>query len=93
MGLLSGAMRALGGGMRRGAGAADNMMAGADNMAMGGMMQPMQRSPQGEAFLQRLRQRVTELQQEPFLPPRLRNELNENMDIIRRIESGEQPLG
>jgi hypothetical protein len=96
MGLLSGAMRALGGGMRRGAGVADNMMAGADNMAMGGagaMRPPVQMSPQGEAFVQRLRQRVMELQQEPFLPPRLRNELNENVDLIRRIESGEQPLG
>ena len=96
MGLLSALGRGLRGGGRAAMGGGDNAMMGGGGMAQAMPQMPMaqpQISPQGQAFVQRLQQRAAELQQEPFLPPRLRNELNEITDLIRRIESGEQPLG
>jgi hypothetical protein len=85
----------MGRGGRAAAGGGDNAMMGGMGQAMPAapMSAPTAMSAQGQAFVQRLQQRAAELQQEPFLPPRLRNELNEITDLIRRIESGEQALG
>lgn len=88
MGLLSRLGGGMMGAMRGAGGMADNAMAAGDNMAMQAAPRLAQQ-PQAQAFIQQLRARTQELQQQPFLPPRLRQELNENMDILRRLEAGE----
>ena len=81
MGLLSAIGRMAGRGARRAAPAMDDAGMRAVAGSIGG-------DPQGQAFLMRLQQRADELRAQPFLPPRLRMELQETEDLLRRAQGG-----